>query len=88
MEHDPGSCKEVFALLSEYLDLELPPEACSQIQAHISNCAPCVEFSESLRKTVELCRQYKPAAMPEPLSTMAREELQSAWEKVRIQKGG
>ena len=28
MEHNPESCKEVFELLSQYLDLELPPEAC------------------------------------------------------------
>ena len=85
MEQDPQSCKEIFALLSEYLDLELPPEACGKIQAHIANCPPCVEFAESLRKTVELCRQYQPTAMPEPLSGTAREELRMAWEKVRAE---
>ena len=85
MEHDSSKCKEIFALLSEYLDLELPPEACAQIQAHIADCPPCVEFAESLRKTVELCRRYQPAAMPEPLSDTAREELRNAWEKVRAE---
>jgi RNA polymerase sigma-70 factor (ECF subfamily) len=83
MEHDSEKCKEVFALLSEYLDLELPPEACVQIQAHIADCPPCVEFAESLRKTIELCRRYQPTAMPEPLSGAARDELRKAWEKVR-----
>lgn len=85
MEHDSNSCKEVLALISQYLDLELPPEACGQIQAHIIHCPPCVEFAESLRKTVELCRRYQPSAMPEPLSAAARDELRRAWEKVRAE---
>ena len=47
MAHDPERCKQIFALLSEYLDLELPPEACSEIELHMTDCAPCIEFSES-----------------------------------------
>ena len=82
MQHNPEKCKDVFALLSEYLDLELPPEACAQIEAHLSGCAPCVEFAESLRKTVDLCRGYKPETMPRPLSEAAREELRRAWQKM------
>ena len=54
-----GQCKEIFALLSDYLNLELPAEACQEIETHLSGCAPCVEFVESLRKTIELCRRYR-----------------------------
>ena len=60
-------CKEVFALLSDYLNLELPPDACREIEAHIAGCEPCIEFTESLRKTVDLCRQYRSAEFPTPL---------------------
>jgi hypothetical protein len=45
-------CSEVFSLLSEYLNLELPPEACKEMAARIAGCAPCVEFTDSLRKTI------------------------------------
>ncbi len=79
MKHDPGNCKEVFALLSEYLDLELPPEACQEIERHIAGCSPCEEFVESLRKTVALCRSYQPKEMPAPLSAEARHQLEAAW---------
>ena len=79
----PERCKEIFALLSEYLDVELPPDACQEIEAHIQDCAPCVEFAESLRKTVALCREYKPAEMPPPLSEQARNELEAAYAKFR-----
>jgi hypothetical protein len=52
--HNSLDCKEVFALLSEYLDAEPPPDLCDRVTAHIQGCDPCVEFVESLRKTIAL----------------------------------
>jgi len=75
-------CKEVFSLLSDYLDLELPADACQEIEAHIAGCPPCIEFAESLRKTVELCRHYQPAKLPEPIGKQAREQLLNAYGKI------
>jgi len=82
MEHNPESCKEVFELLSQYLDMELPPEACQEIEGHLAGCPPCVEFAESLRRTVDLCHEYESSVMPEPLSASARSELQRAWDRM------
>lgn len=75
-------CKEIFALLSDYLNLELPAEACREIESHLAGCSPCVEFTESLRKTVELCRRYPPSEMPPPLGDRARQELMEAYQKM------
>jgi anti-sigma factor RsiW len=80
------SCKEVFALLSEYLDLELPADACGAIERHLAGCPPCIQFAESLRKTIDLCRQYRPAGMPAPLGDRAREELQAAYRKMLAER--
>ena len=82
MEHNLESCKEVLALLSDYLDFELPPDACGQIENHLAECSPCVEFAASLRNTVELCRKFAPSTMPGPLSEQARAELERAWKKM------
>jgi len=76
------NCKEVFALLSEYLNLELPPGACQEIETHLAGCPPCIEFAESLRKTVELCRRYRPAEAPEPLGENAREQLLDVYQRM------
>ena len=75
-------CKEIFSLLSEYLNLELPPDACRQIEAHLAGCPPCIEFAESLRKTIELCRRYQPSELPEPLEKNARQQLLAAYNKM------
>ena len=84
MESDDRTekCKEVFSLLSEYLNLELPPEACQEIETHLAGCPPCIEFAESLKKTVELCQRYQPDVLPAPLGQQARGELMAAYRKM------
>ena len=79
---DSAACRQVLELLSDYLNLELPPDACRQIEQHLSGCHPCEEFAESLRKTVDLCRQFQPSQLPDPISQSAREELLEAYQKM------
>jgi hypothetical protein len=86
MEKHPENCKEVFAMLSEYLNLELPPDACQEIEEHLAGCPPCIEFANSLRKTVEICRCYEPAEMPKPIEEGAREQLLAAYRKMLAAK--
>jgi hypothetical protein len=52
------------------------------MEAHLAGCPPCIEFAESLRKTVELCRRYRPAELPAPLGNKAREQLVEAFQKM------
>ena len=82
MADSPESCKEVLALLSDYLDFELPAEDCAQIEHHLAGCSPCEEFAASLRKTVDLCRSFEAHEMPRPLSDEARADLERAWKKM------
>ena len=79
-------CQEVFAALSEYLDMELPPASCEELEAHLAGCAPCIEFVESLRKSIGLCREYETAARPAPLSAEARRQLEEAYRKMLTSK--
>jgi RNA polymerase sigma-70 factor, ECF subfamily len=73
------TCREIFAKLSEYIEFELPPEACREMEQHLARCPPCIEFTQSLRRTVELCRQYRPAEFPAPLAREARDRLEAAY---------
>lgn len=73
----PTDCRELFARLSEYLDGELPPGTCEELQAHLARCPPCQAFARTLRRTVELCRQL-PAR---PVSDDLRRELRACLER-------
>ena len=82
MPHGTEDCKEIFALLSEYLDLELPASTCREMEAHLAGCPPCIEFTESLRQTVALCHEYQAGEIPGPISQEARARLQEAWQRM------
>jgi RNA polymerase sigma-70 factor (ECF subfamily) len=76
-----SECKDLFALLSEYLDLELPPQSCAELERHLADCPPCIEFVNSLRRSIDLCRGYEPAERPAPLDQEARARLLAAFQK-------
>lgn len=48
------SCREIFENLSAYIDAELDPALCEEIERHMEGCNPCVAFLNTLEKTVVL----------------------------------
>jgi len=79
-------CAGVFARLSEYLDRELPDLSCEEIERHISDCAPCVQFLESLRKSIDLTRGFSAEEQPSPMPDDVRERLRGLFETARARK--
>jgi hypothetical protein len=59
-------CKRIFAMLSEYLNEELPVKNCRELKRHLQGCEPCIAYLESLKRTVEACRRYKVRKVPPP----------------------
>lgn len=58
------SCREIFENLSSYIDAELDPELCQEIEDHMKGCNPCVAFLNTLKKTVVL---YKYSRKEDPV---------------------
>jgi RNA polymerase sigma-70 factor (ECF subfamily) len=59
-------CKQIFAMLSDFLDGELPAKNCRQLERHLKGCPPCIAYLESLKATVEACRRYQAPRAPGP----------------------
>ena len=57
-------CKQIFAMLSEYLDGQLPAKNCRELARHLKGCRPCIAYLETLKSTVEACRKYKGPRAP------------------------
>ena len=74
-------CAEIVALLSDYLDRDLPPESCAVVEAHLESCSHCGQEVENLRKTVALCREYRSESRPGPMPAARRQELKDAFRK-------
>jgi RNA polymerase sigma-70 factor, ECF subfamily len=71
-------CKRIFAMLSEYLNAELPVKNCRELERHLKGCEPCIAYLESLKRTVEVCRRYEVRKVPPP-APKVREVLLSAF---------
>lgn len=80
-------CEQVYALLSEYLDRELPAATCDEFDRHIRDCAPCVEFVDSLKKSIALGRGYRPQAEPPAIPAAVRESLRQAYARMLEERG-
>jgi anti-sigma factor RsiW len=70
-------CKRIFAMLSDYLNAELPVMNCRELERHLKGCEPCIAYLESLKTTVEACRRFQVDKIPPP-SKKVREALRMA----------
>ena len=77
----PGSpeCREMLERLSEYIDGELPEADARRFDSHVSDCAPCVAFVTSLRRTVALLRRT-PGAV---ITAEQKRELMETYARLR-----
>ncbi len=82
-----NDCQDVFARLSELLDRELPAGSCEELERHIENCEPCVQFVETLKKSIAMHRGYQPDAIPPQLSAEVKQALRQAYERVLEARG-
>jgi anti-sigma factor RsiW len=81
-------CSQIFAMLSQYLDRELPPDACGALEEHIKDCPECVQFVDSLQRSVELCRQYGSVRSTEPIAPEQLDELRAAYDRMLAKRRG
>src|SRR5262249_21279499 len=76
--HTPGEtcCREVFDLLSDYVDGELDSQTRETLARHLEACPPCENFLKTFQKTRFLCRESLMVRMPEELRERLRSFLQ------------
>jgi anti-sigma factor RsiW len=74
-------CTEIQAKLSDYLDRDLPPSSCAELEVHLEQCPHCRAATEALRQTVALCRQFRADDRPTVIATQQKEELRAALSK-------
>ncbi len=80
-------CTDVFARLSEYLDRELPGATCEEIEKHIAACAPCVQFVESLKKSIHLTHGLTPEDPLPPIPEELKQKLRRAFDDGARRRG-
>ncbi len=72
----PGKCPDVLELLSRSLEGQIGPETCAAMERHLEVCPHCRGACDSLRRTLALCRELPPAAVPPEVQIAVREAVQ------------
>jgi len=62
-----SECQEVLSHLNDYIDGELSPELCAELEAHLAVCHDCRVVFDTLNKTLYLVHQLRenPPELPE-----------------------
>lgn len=64
----------------------LEPEEIDEIAEHLQGCPPCLEFIESLKTTVQMCKDLGTTEKPAPLDPAIHQRLLDAYEAMRSGK--
>ncbi|UCE25296.1 MAG: zf-HC2 domain-containing protein [Candidatus Zixiibacteriota bacterium] len=74
-------CLDYVNDLNDYLDGELDPSLCDEIEKHIGHCENCRIMVDTMKQTVTLCREGKPEKLPASLEDKLSGMLKARWEK-------
>lgn len=81
--HAPSRrCRKMFAVLSEYLDHQLDPAMCAELEAHLNGCKPCVGYLASLEETVRRLKRHRTRPVGPKVAAQIRKKLLRAFETV------
>lgn len=80
-QHGPSdpTCRQVFELLSEFVDGELSADDRESLSRHLDACPPCEEFLKTFEAARSLCRESllekMPSELKERLRSFLRDEI-------------
>lgn len=55
--HEHDLCQEFLSQISDYLDNDIDPITCDELERHLVDCPNCRVFVDTLKKTVYLYQQ-------------------------------
>jgi len=66
------TCQDVIGLLLDYLERTLGPATLASLERHLADCAACVAYLRTYRKTRDLTREATKVTMSEELTARLR----------------
>ncbi len=73
------SCKDLISNINDYIDGEIGPELCDEIERHVGRCSNCKIMVDTMRKTVRLCCEGREVEIPRSLEDRLYDLLKKRW---------
>ena len=77
-------CPDVVTLFSRYLEEEISPDLCAQMEQHIKECEACRDVCDSLKYTLKLCAQSPTADVPKDVQQSVHDAVQAFLKTARL----
>ncbi len=71
------TCRDLIAVLDDYLDDALPQPARAELERHLAECAPCRAYLATYRKTREIGAAAGRIEMPDDMKRRLRRFLRA-----------
>ena len=72
-------CDELLAILNEYIDGEIDPRVCDELEAHLAECDPCRVVVDNTRQTIRLYRNEQEIELPAEFRQRLHQSLRDKW---------
>ena len=72
-------CDELLKLLGDYVDGQVDPGLCKELEGHLAGCDPCRVVIDNLRKTIRLYRENDVYELPADFSARLHSALREKW---------
>lgn len=76
-----ADCHKLVENLSDYIDGQLEPGLCAELEKHLDGCTNCRLMFDSLKMTVKLCKDGSCEELPEALRKKLDLQLAERWKK-------
>ena len=77
-------CDELLILLNEYIDGEIQPGVCAELEKHLVGCNPCQVVVDNIRKTITLYKSGQPYELPPGFRGRLHAEMRAHWKQSHL----
>jgi len=74
-------CEQLLKAINDYVDGQIDPAVCKDLEQHLAGCNPCQVVVDNIRKTITLYRGGQPYPMPPELCQRLRQVLREKWQR-------
>ena len=74
-------CKDMLAMLNEYVDGTIDPAVCEEFEQHLHGCNPCQVVIDNIRQTITLYKSGRPYDLPVTFREKLHAALRVRWKE-------
>jgi RNA polymerase sigma-70 factor (ECF subfamily) len=75
------TCDELLKALNDYVDSDIAPAICRELEQHLAGCDPCQIVVDNIRKTIALYKAGEPFELPEPFRAQLGAAIRQRWKE-------